>query len=74
MVVGPSNRIRFRDETDADRKVSGSPVHALGSRSFYNQAKIVRETLIPTVLRLLYEFLSLKNDVNVALQSNKQKT
>ncbi len=28
------------------------------------QAKIVRKTLIPTVLRLLYDFLSLKNDAN----------
>ncbi len=35
-----------------------------GSRSFYDQAKIVRKTLIPTVLWLPYDFLSLKNDVN----------
>ncbi len=28
-----------------------------------HQAKIVRKTLIPTVLWLLYDFLSLKNDV-----------
>ncbi len=41
--------------------------------SFYNQAKMVRKTLISTVLWLLYDFLSLKNDVNVALKSNKQK-
>jgi hypothetical protein len=27
-----------------------------GSGSIYNQAKIVRKTLIPTVLRLLYDF------------------
>ncbi len=30
-----------------------------------DQAKKVRKTLIPTVLGLLFEFLSLKNDVNV---------
>jgi hypothetical protein len=45
-----------------------------GSGSFYNQAKIVRKTLIPTVLGLLYDFLSLKNYVKVASKSNnKQK-
>ncbi len=44
-----------------------------GSGSFYHQAKIVRKTLIPTVLWLLYDFLSLKNDVNLAPRSNKQK-
>ncbi len=44
------------------------------SGSFYHQAKIVRKTLIPTVLWLLYDFLSLKNDVNVPVTSNKQKT
>jgi hypothetical protein len=38
------------------------------SRSFHHQAKIVS-----TVLWLLYDFLSLKNDVNVSLKSNKQK-
>jgi hypothetical protein len=32
---------------------------------FYYQAK-VRKTLIPTVSWLFYDFLSLKNDVNVA--------
>ncbi len=32
-----------------------------GSRSFYHQAKIVRKTLIPTVLWLVLDFLSLKN-------------
>jgi len=43
------------------------------SGSFYHQAKIVRKTLIPTVLWLLLDFLSLKNDVNVPLKSIKQK-
>ncbi len=35
------------------------------------QERIVRKTLIPTVLWLLYDFLSLKNDVNVPSKSNK---
>jgi hypothetical protein len=40
--------------------------------SVYHQAKIVRKTLILTVLRLLIDFLSLKNYVNVPSRSNKQ--
>ncbi len=36
------------------------------------QAKIVRKTLITTVLWLIYD-LSLTNDVNVASKSNKLK-
>jgi hypothetical protein len=47
-----------------------------GSRSFYHQAKIVRKTLIPTALYLLlFDFLSLKNDVRVNVPSkyNKKK-
>jgi hypothetical protein len=44
-----------------------------GSRSFYHQAKIVRKTLIPTVLWLFFDFLCLKNDVNVPSKRNKQK-
>ncbi len=43
-----------------------------GSGSIY-QAKKVRKTLIPTVLRLLSDFFSLKNDVNVLSKSNKQE-
>ncbi len=46
-----------------------------GSGSFYHQAKIieiVRKTLISTVLWPLYDFLSLKTDVNV-LKSKNQK-
>jgi hypothetical protein len=39
------------------------------------QTKIVRKTLIPTVLLLLLDFLSLKNDANVPSKrtGNKQK-
>jgi hypothetical protein len=35
--------------------------------------KLVRKTLIPTVLWLLFDFLSFKNDVNVPSNSIKQK-
>jgi hypothetical protein len=44
-----------------------------GSGSFYQQAKIGGKPLIPTVLSLLLDVLSLKNDVNVPSKSNKQK-
>ncbi len=44
-----------------------------GSVSFYHQAKIVRKTSFPTALWLLFDFLYLKNDVNVPSKSNKQK-
>jgi hypothetical protein len=44
-----------------------------GSGSFYHQSKIIRKTFIPPVLRLLHDFLSLKNDVTVASKGNKQK-
>ncbi len=38
--------------------------------------KIVRKTLIPNAFRLLFDFFSLKNDVNVPSKStgNEQKT
>ncbi len=44
-----------------------------GSESFDQQAKIVRKTLIPTALWLLFDFLSCKNYVNVPSKSNHQK-
>ncbi len=47
--------------------------YGFGSESFYPQAKLVRKTMIPTVLRLLYDFLSFKIYVNVPSKSNKQK-
>ncbi len=55
------------------RQCSGSDPHVFwppGSGSLYYQAKRVRKTLIPTVLWLLLDFLSLKN---VLSKSNKQK-
>ncbi len=51
---------------------SASQRYGSGYGSFY-QGKIVRKTLIPTVLRLLFDLLSLKNDVNVPSKRNKQK-
>jgi hypothetical protein len=55
------------------RSGSGSIRQRYGSESgsFYHQAKIIRKTLIPTVWFLLYDFLSLKNEVNVPSKSNK---
>ncbi len=51
---------------------SGSTSQRYGSGSFYHNVKIIRKTLIPTILNLdsyyfvtLFNFLSLKNDVNV---------
>jgi hypothetical protein len=41
-----------------------------GSGSFYLHAKIIRKTLYFVTL---FDFLSLKNDINVASKSNKQK-
>ncbi len=43
------------------------------SGSFYYQAILVRETLIPSVLWLLFDFLSLNNYVNVTSKGKKQK-
>ncbi len=55
--------------------ISQSYWSGFGSRSvsFYQKPKIVRKTLIPTLLWLLLDFLSLENDVNVPSKSNKQK-
>jgi hypothetical protein len=52
---------------------SGSIIQRYGSGSFYRKAKIVRKTLISTVLRLLFDFSPLKNDVKVLSKSNMQK-
>ncbi len=48
--------------------------HTYVPGSFHHQSKIVRKTLIPTVLWPLCDFfLSLKNDVNVPSKSNNEK-
>ncbi len=52
---------------------SGSISQRYGSGSLYQQAKIVRKILIPTVLWLLLDFLSFKKDVNIPSKSNKKK-
>ncbi len=44
-----------------------------GFGPFYHQAKTARNTLIPFVLWLFFDFLSLKNDVNVPSKSNMQE-
>ncbi len=44
-----------------------------GSESFYHHANIARKTLIPTFMLLLFDFLPLKNDVNVPSKRNQQK-
>ncbi len=57
----------------ASRIRSISTRYGYGSGSFYHQAKIVRKTLIPTVLLLFYDFLSLKNNVNVSSKNLEKK-
>ncbi len=64
-------RIRNPDQDPSDPYVCGPP--GSGSGSFYHQAKIVRKTLIPTALWLLFDFLSLKNYVNVPSKRSEQK-
>jgi hypothetical protein len=44
-----------------------------GSGSFYHHANIVRKTFDSYYFVTLFDFLSLKNDVNVSSESNKQK-
>ncbi len=79
--VGPSKVSMVKTSVpDPDPQVYGPPGsgsisqrYGSGSGSFYHQAKIVWKTLIPTVLWLLLDFLSLKNYVNVPSKSNKQR-
>ncbi len=52
---------------------SVSQRYGYGSGSFYHQAKIVSKTFIPTVFWLHFDFLSLRNDVNVPSKINIQK-
>ncbi len=53
---GYKQKSSVADPDPPDPHVFGPP----GSGSFYHQAKIVRKTLIPTALWLLFHFLSLK--------------
>jgi hypothetical protein len=59
------------DPTPQDPYVFGPPGSGFGS--FNHQAKIGSKTLIPTVLWLLSDVLSFKNDVNVPSKRKKQK-
>ncbi len=56
---------------------SGSISQRYGYGSYNHLAKIIRKTFIPTLLRPFYDFLSLKNYVNVPSKQyqygNKQK-
>jgi hypothetical protein len=61
----PILRSSVEDPDPSDPYFFGPP----GSETFYHQAKIIRKTLIPPVLRLLFDFLSLKNEVT---KINKQ--
>ncbi len=51
----------------------GSVIHLYGSGSFHQQANKWRKTMISTVLRHLYDFLSLKNDCKCIFKMNKHK-
>jgi hypothetical protein len=66
---------------DPDPQVFGPPGsgstsqrYGSGSGSFYHHAKIVRKKNLDSFYFVtLFDFLSLKNDVNVPSKSNKQK-
>jgi hypothetical protein len=69
-VFGPPGS-RFGSTSQRYGSGSGS---CSGSGSFYHHAKIVRKTFLDSYYFVtLFYFLSLKNDVNVASKSNKQK-
>ncbi len=57
----------FRSELIEERlkQFCESESGSVGSGSFHHQTNIVRKTSFPTVLWPLFDFLSLKNDVNV---------
>ncbi len=61
-------------DPDPDPLVRGmDPDPAPGPSIIKLKFKIVRKTLISTVLWLLFDFLSLKTDVKVPLKSTMQK-
>jgi hypothetical protein len=53
---------------------SNSQRYGSGSGSFYHQAKIVRNTFLPTVMGLLFDLLYLKNVANVPVKKISRKT
>ncbi len=73
--IGLRNSVADPDPSDPyvfgpPGSVSGSISQRHGSGFFYRQAKIVRKTMIPTVLLILFDFLSLKNYLNVPPKIN----
>jgi hypothetical protein len=62
----------FLDPDPSVRGVEPAPDPDLDP-SFTKQKKVIK-TLIPTVLLLLFDFLSLKNDVNVPQKVISRKT
>ncbi len=67
----PSDTYVFRPHGPGSGSISQK--YWSGSGSYYHQAKIVRKTLIPNALWPLFDFLSLKNEINVPLKNKKQK-
>ncbi len=60
------NRILESSVVDPDPYVfgpSGSVTHSYGSGSFHHQSKILRKTLISTILWRVFDRLSIKTDV-----------
>jgi hypothetical protein len=60
-------------DSDTSQRYGSGSGSCSGSGSFYHHAKMVRKTLIFYHFVTLLDFLSLKNDVNVASKINKQK-
>ncbi len=58
---------------DPDPEVRGTDSDPAPDTSIINQAKIAQKNLNSYFLWFLYDFLSLKNDVNVASKSSQQK-
>ncbi len=69
----PNLDLDLSDPYDFGPPGSGSGSVSQRSGSFYHAAKIVSKTLIPSVLWLLFDFLSLKNYVNVPSKRHRQK-
>jgi hypothetical protein len=68
------SEINFGDPDPYGVGPPGSVIILYGSGSFHQKAKKARKTLIPTILCLLFGFLSMETDVNVPRKGNRQKT
>ena len=73
-----TNHFLFTCSSVADPDVFGSGSNSQrygsGSGSLYHQAKIVRNTFLPTVMGLLFDLLYLKNVANVPVKKISRKT